>query len=127
MACGTFGGSIDQQAAFINRIAIECDAGEATTRYAQSEFRRKSAFLVSDDSSVVVVTSQLATQDQRSKRLSERCQHTSLPNLEQKFLPMVLTLICSDDAWLSNAESLLRLTRCPLGLYECALQRCACL
>jgi hypothetical protein len=27
VACGTFGGTIEQQAAFINRMALECDAG----------------------------------------------------------------------------------------------------
>jgi hypothetical protein len=27
VACGTFGGSMEQQAAFINRMANECDAG----------------------------------------------------------------------------------------------------
>jgi hypothetical protein len=31
VACGTFGGSIEQQAAFINRMSLECDAGEVHT------------------------------------------------------------------------------------------------
>jgi hypothetical protein len=31
VACGTFGGSMELQAAFINRISLECDAGEPST------------------------------------------------------------------------------------------------
>jgi hypothetical protein len=58
----------------------------------------------------------LATRDERSAPSPVTVQ-TLFP-----YEPTAERAIFSDDVWLSNAQTLLRLTHCPLGLYECAQQ-----
>ncbi len=118
VACGTFGGTMEQQAAFINRMALECDAGtSARTAIARPQkplpLRNSTNFQLLS----LPANWQLVTRGLPPPLPSPAFVQTLFP-----YEPTTENAFFSDDVWLSNAETLLRLTRCPLGLYECGLQ-----